>query len=50
MRGHGHPPPGQAARPEDRGGHRFRSTLWRVLLVQVAALALLWLLQAAYHR
>ena len=35
---------------EDRGGGRFRSTLWRVLVVQLAALALLWLLQAAYHR
>ncbi|MCE2398949.1 MAG: hypothetical protein J4F34_07970 [Gemmatimonadetes bacterium] len=50
MRGHGHRPPGQAARPEGTGGRRFRSTLWRVLVVQVAALALLWLLQAAYHR
>jgi len=27
----------------------FRSTLWRVLLVQLAALTLLWLLQARYH-
>ena len=28
---------------------RFRTTLIRVLLVQVATLALLWLLQATYH-
>ena len=27
----------------------FRTTLWRVLLVQLVALALLWLLQARYH-
>jgi hypothetical protein len=27
----------------------FRSTLWRVLLMQLAALALLWLLQLRYH-
>ncbi|MCY4397731.1 MAG: hypothetical protein OXE96_00075 [Gemmatimonadetes bacterium] len=30
-------------------GTRFRTTLWRVLLVQVVTLALLWLLQATYH-
>ena len=30
-------------------GTRFRKTLVRVLLVQVVALALLWLLQATYH-
>ena len=28
---------------------RFRTTLIRVLLVQVVTLALLWFLQAAYH-
>ena len=28
---------------------RFRTTLLRVLLVQVAALALLWLLQSTFH-
>jgi hypothetical protein len=33
----------------DDQGTRFRSTLLRVLLVQVVALALLWLLQATYH-
>jgi hypothetical protein len=27
----------------------FRSTLWRVLLMQLVALGLLWLLQARYH-
>lgn len=43
-------PPDVRVGTEDRGGRRFRSTLWRVLAVQVAALALLWLLQAAYHR
>jgi hypothetical protein len=26
----------------------FRTTLWRVLLIQAAALALLWLLQSRY--
>jgi hypothetical protein len=28
----------------------FRSTLWRVLLIQTIALALLWLLQSRYTR
>ena len=28
---------------------RFRTTLARVLAVQIVALALLWLLQATYH-
>lgn len=28
---------------------RFRTTLTRVLLVQIVALVLLWLLQATYH-
>ncbi len=28
---------------------RFRTTLVRVLLVQVVTLAILWLLQATYH-
>ena len=38
------------AEPADRGRDaRFRTTLGRVLLVQVVALALLWLLQAMYH-
>jgi hypothetical protein len=27
----------------------FRTTLWRVLLVQLVTLGLLWLLQARYH-
>ena len=31
------------------GNARFRTTLMRVLLVQVVTLALLWFLQAAYH-
>ena len=29
---------------------RFRTTLARVLLVQLGTLLLLWLLQAAYHQ
>lgn len=38
------------AQPTDRDrGGRFRTTVVRVLLVQVVTLALLWLLQAAYH-
>lgn len=32
-----------------RGSAPFRTTLARVLLVQVVALILLWLLQATYH-
>ena len=36
--------------PGDGSGKaRFRTTLLRVLLVQVVTLALLWFLQAAYH-
>ena len=36
--------------PGDHSGNtRFRTTLMRVLLVQVVTLALLWFLQAAYH-
>ena len=31
------------------GGSDFRSTLIRVLVVQVVALAFLWALQARYH-
>lgn len=27
----------------------FRTTLWRVLLMQAVALAALWLLQSRYH-
>lgn len=27
---------------------RFRSTLWRVLVIQAIALAMLWLLQSRY--
>lgn len=34
--------------PTDSGRSRFRTTLIRVLLVQVIALALLWLLQIRY--
>ena len=35
---------------DDSGGNtRFRTTLMRVLLVQIVTLALLWFLQAAYH-
>ena len=37
---HADPPPARAL---------FGATLTRVLLVQAAALALLWLLQAVYH-
>ena len=40
-------------RAEAGGGaepSRFRATLVRVLLVQFVTLALLWFLQAAYHR
>ncbi len=37
----------QASAP-DRNA-RFRTTLLRVLLVQVAALVLLWLLQSTFH-
>ena len=40
------------AGPDDHPRHegaRFSTVLGRVLLVQVVALALLWLLQAAYH-
>ena len=32
------------------GNARFRTTLTRVLLVQLGTLLLLWLLQAAYHQ
>ena len=40
-----HPPPP----PDDhRDAARFRATLARVMAVQVAALALLWLLQSRY--
>jgi hypothetical protein len=28
---------------------RLRQTLWRVLLVQVISMALLWLVHARYH-
>ena len=41
---------GQPTGPD--GGGRdagFRTTLARVLLVQIVALILLWLLQATYH-
>lgn len=41
---------GPGTEPADPGQDtRFRATLTRVLLVQVATLALLWLLQATYH-
>jgi hypothetical protein len=36
--------------PPDRGSRRFRSTLLRVMAVQVATLLLLWLLQTRYTR
>ena len=43
-------PDAPPATPDDHGAPpRFRPTLVRVLLVQIATLALLWLLQAAYH-
>ncbi len=43
-------PDAPPATPDDHGvPPRFRPTLVRVLLVQIATLALLWLLQAAYH-
>ena len=34
---------------DGNGKSRFRTTLVRVLLVQVVTLLLLWLIQAAYH-
>lgn len=34
--------------PPDAGSRLFRRTLLRVMVVQVAALLLLWLLQARY--
>ena len=34
----------------DPGSTRFGATLRRVLFIQAVALALLWLLQAVYHR
>ena len=41
---------GQPTGPDGRGRDApFRSTLARVLLVQILALILLWLLQATYH-
>ncbi len=42
-----------AEQPGTGGGGdnaRFRTTLKRVLLVQLGTLLLLWLLQAAYHQ
>ena len=41
--------PVQAEPGDGSGNARFRSTLVRVLLVQVVALILLWLIQATYH-
>jgi len=35
--------------PSPERSPTFRTTLIRVLIVQVVALALLWLLQARYH-
>ena len=42
---------GRRAYETGSGGEnaRFRTTLARVLLVQVVALVLLWLLQSTYH-
>ncbi len=40
--------PPQAGPGFEDGGGRFRRTLVRVMTVQVAALLLLWLLQATY--
>ena len=43
---------GGVAQAEAGGGSdnsRFRTTLARVLLVQVVTLILLWLIQATYH-
>ncbi len=37
--------------PEPRSGHttpRFRTTLFRVMAVQIVSLILLWILQARY--
>ena len=46
--GAGAPEAGARAAAPGRNA-RFRTTLLRVLLVQVAALALLWLLQSTFH-
>ena len=48
MKGNGGGSAGAPASAPDRNA-RFRTTLLRVLLVQVAALALLWLLQSTFH-
>ena len=42
-------PPSEPTPPESSGRPTFRTTLTRVLLVQVVALLLLWLLQSMYH-
>ena len=39
----------QGTKSEAERDARFRPTLIKVLLVQVVALILLWLLQATYH-
>lgn len=39
----------QGSEKEAEADARFRPTLLKVLLVQVVALILLWLLQATYH-
>lgn len=39
----------QGSEKETEPDARFRPTLLKVLLVQVVALILLWLLQATYH-
>ncbi len=45
------PRDGESAAPTDDRDQdtRFRTTLLRVLLVQVVTLLLLWILQATYH-
>ena len=45
------PRDGESAAPTDDQDQdtRFRTTLLRVLLVQVVTLLLLWILQATYH-
>lgn len=44
------PPPGiEPASPPAEPQRSFRTTLVRVMIVQIVTLALLWLLQARFH-
>lgn len=47
--GAGETRPAHAESSDQGRDTRFRTTLTRVLLVQVVTLVLLWLLQATYH-